>query len=111
MKEVSKFIPMEENGVNIGGSGEVGNENAGSVNGGVNTENSTFKVCGTSNNLPVKPSLWTKIKNALFTEIKVELTPAQQKVEDEINEFLHKEITWQGFKDFLFKEVKFKWNN
>ena len=46
---------------------------------------STFKVAGT--NLPAKPSIWTKVKNALFYEIKVELTPYQQKVEDEINEF------------------------
>lgn len=64
---------------------------------------STFKVAGT--NLPAKPSVWTKVKNALFYEIKVELTPYQQKVEDEINEFLHQEITWQSFKSFLLKEV------
>jgi len=64
---------------------------------------STFKVAST--NLPEKPSVWTKIKNALFYEIKVELTPHQQKIEDEINEFLHQEITWKSFKSFLFKEV------
>ena len=40
-------------------------------------------------------------------EIKVELTPYQQKVEDEINEFLHQEITWEKVHDFLFQEVKF----
>ena len=40
-------------------------------------------------------------------EIKVELTPAQQKVEDEINEFLHQEITWGKVHDFLFQEVTF----
>ena len=40
-------------------------------------------------------------------EIKVELTPAQQKVEDEINEFLHQEITWEKVHDFLFQEVTF----
>ena len=32
----------------------------------------------------------------------------QQKVEDEINEFLHQEITWGKVKNFLFQEVKFK---
>lgn len=64
---------------------------------------SDFKVAGT--NLPEKPSTWTKLKNALFYEIKVELTPRQQKMEDEINEFLHQEITWQSFKSFLLKEV------
>lgn len=64
---------------------------------------SSFKVAST--NLPEKPSAWTKIKNALFYEIKVELTPYQQKIEDEINEFLHQEITWSSFKNFLFQEV------
>ena len=40
-------------------------------------------------------------------EIKVELTPYQQKVEDEINEFLHQEITWGKVHDFLFQEITF----
>ena len=66
-------------------------------------EGSTFRVAGS--NLPAKPSVWTKIKNVLFYEIKVELTPYQQKVEDEINEFLHQEITWKSVKNFLFQEV------
>ena len=53
--------------------------------------------------LPVKPSVWTKIRSFLFQDIswtapiKVELTPYQQKVEDEINEFLHQEISFKGF--------------
>jgi len=113
MSEVSKFIPMEANSESISCNNDSvvnGIENVSSVdNCGLGVENSTFKVCGTSDNLPAKPSLWAKIKNVLFYEIKVELTPQQQKVEDEINEFLHKEITWQSIKDFLFREVKFKW--
>ena len=40
-------------------------------------------------------------------EITVELTPAQQKVEDEINEFLHQDVTWEKVHDFLFQEIKF----
>ena len=61
------------------------------------------------NNLPVKQSPWTRIKNFLFKEIdltapiKVELTPYQQKVEDEINEFLHQEISIKGFFELLRK--------
>ena len=61
--------------------------------------------------------IWSKIKSFLFKEIdlnapvKVELTPYQQKVEDEINEFLHQEITWEKVHDFLFQEVKFGNNN
>ena len=71
---------------------------------GVNSERGlSFKVAST--NLPANPSVWTKIRNVLFYEIKVELTPYQQKIEDEINEFLHKEITWKSFKNFLFQEV------
>lgn len=62
-----------------------------------------FKVAKT--NLPEKTGFWTKVKNALLYEVKVELTPYQQKVEDEINDFLHQEVTWQSFKSFLFKEV------
>ena len=62
----------------------------------------TFKM---STNLPEKTGVWTKIKNVLLCEIKVELTPYQQKIEDEINEFLHQEVTWQSFKNFLFSEV------
>ncbi|MCI8620376.1 MAG: hypothetical protein HFJ50_00615 [Clostridia bacterium] len=59
------------------------------------------------NQLPAKVSFWSKFKNFMFQEIKVELTPYQQKVEDEINEFLHQEITWQGVKSFLFQEIRF----
>ncbi len=65
--------------------------------------NKEFKVANT--NLPAKPSFWTKVKNALFYEIKVELTPYQQKIEDEINEFLHSPITWQSLKEAALSEV------
>ena len=58
-------------------------------------------------NLPVKKGFWSSFKAFCFKEIKVELTPYQQKVEDEINEFLHQEITWEKVHDFLFQEVTF----
>ena len=91
---------MEENKV----YGKVGFEGEEYANIGAEYE-SKFKVaCGS--NLPAKPSFFTKLKNVLFYEIKVELTPYEQKIEDEINEFLHQEITWQSFKNFLFKEVE-----
>lgn len=66
---------------------------------------SEFKACTT--NLPEKTGFWTKVKNVLFYEIKVELTPYQQKIEDEINEFLHQEVTFKTVKDFLFQEITF----
>ena len=63
--------------------------------------------------LPVKQGFWSKFKAFWLQEIdwnreiKVELTPYQQKVEDEINEFLHQEVTWGKVHDFLFQEVTF----
>lgn len=57
--------------------------------------------------LPTKLGFWDKFKSFWLQDITVELTPHQQKVEDEINEFLHQEITWQGFKNFLFQEIRF----
>ena len=92
MSEVSKIIPMEKNG-------EVVNK--------AEAENSAFKVCGTGKNLPSKPSFWSKLKGVLTYEVKVELTPYQQEIENEINDFLYQEITWQSFKNFLFQEITF----
>ena len=66
-------------------------------------QNVEFKVAGT--NLPEKPSIWTKIKNVLFYEVKVELTPYQQKIENEINDFLHQDITWKSLKEAALSEV------
>ena len=83
-------VDAQETGEGIG-------ENAGSISG------TGFKVAST--NLPAKPSFWTKVKNVLFYEIKVELTPYQQKIEDEINEFLHQPITWKSLKEAALSEV------
>ena len=89
------------------------------VFGGVELENSgkeeqqNIQNAGTirqvGKNLPVKVGFWNKFKAFWLQdidwnkEIKVELTPYQQKIEDEINEFLHQEITWKKVRDFLFK--------
>ena len=68
----------------------------------INGENTVFKKVE-SGSLPTKQSAWTKIRAFLFQEIdlnkpiKIELTPYQQKVENEINEFLHQEISFKGF--------------
>ena len=106
MSEVSKFIPMDEYGENIENSAT--SAEWPEDNGGKETSSSSFKVCGTGKNLPANtPSFWSKLKGILTYEIKVELTPRQQKIEDEINEFLHQEVTWQSFKNFLFQDVTF----
>lgn len=87
---------------NFGESEEVGNgENSEKCGEGL--PGTAFKVAST--NLPEKTGFWTKVKNALFYEIKVELTPYQQKIENEINEFLHQEITWKSLKEAALSEV------
>lgn len=77
------------------------------MEGQVESTNNCVENIADVTTLPIKPSVWTRIKNVLFYEIKVELTPAQQKVEDEINEFLHKEISFKKLHDFLFQEIHF----
>ena len=72
-----------------------------------------FKPVDTT--LPAKQGFWAKFKafwlqdaeEFLKKEIKVELTPKQQKMEKEINEFLYQEVTWQKIHDFLFQEITF----
>lgn len=97
---------------------ELGEENKVSgVFGGVqfDGEEQGVQQAGTIRNddLPVKQGFWSRFKAFWLQEIdwnreiKVELTPYQQKVEDEINEFLHQEVTWGKVHDFLFQEVTF----
>ena len=68
----------------------------------INEDNKVFTKVETES-LPTKQSTWSKIRSFLFQEIdwnkpiKIELTPYQQKIEDEINEFLHQEISFKGF--------------
>lgn len=81
---------------------ELGKEEAGKI-----------KEVSQDRSLPVKNDFWSKTKAFWLqdipwdTEIKVVLTPFQQKIENEINEFLHQEITWEKVHDFLFQEVTF----
>ena len=99
MSEISKFVSMDQCSGNVKG----GEEQADWKN--TTASNASFKVCK-SNNLPANTtSAWAKLKELLTYEIKVELTPYQQKIEDEINEFLHQDVTWQSFKNFLFQDV------
>lgn len=97
---------------------DLGEENkVNGVFGGVEFNNNAENIenAGTirNENLPVKKRFWNSFKAFWLQdidwnkEIKVELTPYQQKVEDEINEFLHQEITWEKVHDFLFQEISF----
>ena len=58
-------------------------------------------------NLPVKKGFWSSFKAFWLQDVTVELTPAQQKVENEINDFLYQEVTLKKVHDFLFQEVTF----
>ena len=113
VKDVTKVLKkvsvgaLDSDDVTLPGIGEYSSNNIGGTNAGnisSTSGNSKFKVCNTT--ALAKPTIWTKIKNVLLTEIEVELTPYQQKVENEVNEFLHKEITWQNVKAFWTQEVK-----
>ena len=99
---------------------ELGQENTTGVFGGVSfgneiQENEVVEHAGTIRNeaLPTKYGFRQKFKSFWLQEIdwnkeiKVVLKPKQQKIEDEINEFLHQEITWEKVHDFLFQEVTF----
>jgi len=57
--------------------------------------------------LPVQPSIWTKVRNFFLQDLTLELTPKQEKVFQEVHDFWHQDVTFKGIKDFLFQEVKF----
>ena len=92
---------LKDNQNGVFGGVELVNEN--------NIEESNVENAGTifKPNLPAKQGFWSKFKAFWLQEIKVELTPHQQKIENEINEFLHQEITWEKVHDFLFQEIRF----
>ena len=60
---------------------------------------------GTAQILPTKINKWTKVKSFLFKEIKIELTPYQQKVFKEVHDFWHQDITLKKVKDFLLQDI------
>ena len=58
-----------------------------------------------NNALPTEVSVWTKIRNFLFQEVKLTLTPKQEKVFKEVHDFWNQEITGQKLHDFFFYEI------
>ncbi|MBE5819612.1 MAG: hypothetical protein IJN50_03125 [Clostridia bacterium] len=103
-EEVLKGISNFAKTIKVGSTSNIDELEMNEENGEITpTSSSTFKVC--TNTLPEKTSTWTKVKNVLCYKIEVKLTPYEQKIEDEINEFLHQEITWGKIKDFLMQEV------
>ena len=99
----------EENKVEgVFGGVDFGGETANAASQEAGTTDGTVFTKVDAGSLPAKPSVWSKIRSFLFQEIdwtapiKVELTPYQQKVEDEINEFLHQEVSFKGFFNLVF---------
>lgn len=52
--------------------------------------------------VPAKVTPWSKVKNFLFQEITVTMTPKQEKVLQEVHDFWHQELN----RDFWFQEIK-----
>ncbi len=61
---------------------------------------------GAQGGVPAKVSGWTKVKQFLCQEITIDLTPKQQKVFQEVHDFWHQDVTWQGFKEFWLQEIE-----
>ncbi len=78
------------------------NENAITENVGTNEIKNQFDA-----SVPSKISTWTKIKNFLFQDITVELTPRQEATCKAINDFWHQEIDETQAKGFLFQKIQF----
>ena len=78
------------------------NENAFTENVGTNEIKNQFDA-----SVPSKISTWTKIKNFLFQDITVELTPRQEATFKAINDFWHQEIDETQAKSFLFQKIQF----
>lgn len=91
---------------NVNNTGVYGNFATNNSDKGIITENAD-NLINVGTNLPAKTGFWNKVKSVLFKEIKIELNPYEQKIEKEINDFLHQEITWQKVKNFLFQDISF----
>lgn len=61
---------------------------------------------GNAKVLPTKVNAWTKVKNFLFQEITIELTPKQEKIFKEVHDFWYQDITWSKVKDFLLQDIE-----
>lgn len=106
--ENTSFFESTIAGTNIPNETNVKKEEAGNIFGGFGVQNDNISFQPIEKEKAItKQGLWTKVKAFLFQEIdlnapiKVELTPYQQKIEDEINEFLHQEITFKGIANFF----------
>lgn len=66
----------------------------------------TMGTTAQAGGVPAKVSVWSKVKQFLCQEITVELTPKQEKVFQEVHDFWHQDVTWQGFKEFWLQDIE-----
>lgn len=94
----------------VGGIGTENIENNATVDGvfgGVQYDNQENTLAEVGTNLPAKQGTWDKLKSVLFYDFNFKLTPYQQKIEDELNDFIFEKLSWSNFKNFLFKNASF----
>lgn len=77
----------------------------GPVNNPIKNDNVVVNQFDTA--VPTKISTWTKIKNFLFQEITIDLTPKQEATFKAIDDFWHQEITGEQVHNFLFQKIQF----
>ena len=56
--------------------------------------------------VPANVSFWSKVKTFLCQDIIVEMTPKQEKVFQEVHDFWHQDVTWQGLKEFWLQDIE-----
>ena len=94
-------------------SGGIGTENienkatVDGVFGGIQYNEQPNTIANVGTNLPAKQGAWDKVKSVLFYDFNFKLTPHQQKIEDELNDFIFEKLSWSNFKNFLFKNASF----
>jgi len=99
-----------DNATTVGGIGTENIENNATVDGvfgGVHYNEQQNTIANVGTNLPAKQGAWNKVKSVLFYDFNFKLTPHQQKIEDELNDFIFEKLSWSNFKNFLFKNASF----
>ena len=94
----------------IGGIGTENIENKATVDGvfgGIQYNEQQNTIANVGTNLPAKQGAWDKLKSVLFYDFNFKLTPHQQKIEDELNDFIFEKLSWSNFKNFLFRNASF----
>lgn len=105
-----KLDTPTDNATTVGGIGTENIENKATVDGvfgGIQYNEQQNTIANVGTNLPAKQGAWDKVKSVLFYDFNFKLTPHQQKIEDELNDFIFEKLSWSNFKNFLFKNASF----